>query len=76
MATLKNIKKEIYKDLMEYMTLDYVVGQNVYDEMSSADQERVHKAIEEVESVLARKAGGKMVRHSILETSMEFGRLA
>tara|TARA_R100001530_G_C4237499_1_gene134380 strand:- start:217 stop:420 length:204 start_codon:yes stop_codon:yes gene_type:complete len=56
---LKNIKKEIYKDLMEYMSLDYVVGQNNYDEMSSADQEKVQKVMEEVESELVKKAGGK-----------------
>ena len=65
MATLKNIKKEIYKDLMEYMSFEYVVGQNKYDEMSSADQERVHKAMEEVESELAKKASG---RRSLFES--------
>ena len=59
MTTTKNMKKEIYKDLMEYMSLDYVVGQNNYDEMSSADQEKVQKVMEEVESELAKKAGGK-----------------
>ena len=58
MATLKNIKKEIYKDLIDYVDIDYVVGQNNYDEMSSADQERVHKAMAEVESEIEKKAGG------------------
>ena len=59
MTSVTNFKKEIYKDLADYyIDLQYVIGQNNYEELSSADQERVQKAMELVRSDLEKRAGG------------------